>query len=184
MVRGLSKFYRLQHVSIFKVNQIRARCNFWRKPKAQQADTCSRAPIGKDIRLGLLGRAFSTGEVVLLDNAQSSDQLTAIYKVGSTRTRSELCRPVRLANRIVWIINLEDSRINAFRRPEIKMLKRVVQELEKTLERLFQKLVFEQIFETATDGVIITDARGRITRCNAAALDIFQVTPTAGLLGR
>lgn len=183
LVEELTAFYGWQNVAIVKVNRVRDRFELIAQAKATEEGYLLpfnyRQPIGQ----GIFAEVCRTGKYINLGDVDSDDARAKGYVQSNPHTKSELCLPVRMFNRIEWLLNLEDSRLNAFAPPEIRNLKRAIEEIESTLDRLFHGITFEEIFAASTDGVVITDAEGSIVRCNPAAERLFQL-PSNSASGR
>jgi PAS domain S-box-containing protein len=187
VVDHLAQFYRYQNVSIFKVNVLSGYFSLL----AQQSGPAEgfRIPAGytQPLDRGLLGRAYHSGApVILAARDDPDDEVARCFKAVAPETMSELCLPVRLRGRILWILNLEDRQRSAFAQPEVSTLQRIIAELEATLDRLFRSLVLSQVLEVAPDPIVITRVDGEILDCSDNALDLFEceTVPRHQNLGR
>jgi PAS domain-containing protein len=183
VVDGLARFYQFQNVSIFKVNVLSGYFSLL----AQAIGLKTAVPMQDDyqqpIKEGLLGRCFASGDYVILsDNKDPESAEARIYvratgKAGApqSQTRSELCVPIRLFNRVLWILNLEDDRKDAFTPLEVATLKRVIDQIQSVLERTFQSTILAQVLDVCPAGIVITKQDHMILRCNREALEMLQL---------
>lgn len=77
-----------------------------------------------------MGFVYRFQKMVRIDDLDSDP----VFKEKAIRgfkppTLSELCLPIILGNRVCWMLNIEDSRENAFSRDEINALQTIVDEL-------------------------------------------------------
>ena len=171
IVESLSDLYRWQNVSIFKVNRIAGRFELLAQRASQDDGILLPEKYTQALDLGLLGRAYATGAQVELGDPSQDTELAHLYVPGSPDTKSELCIPIRFNNRVVWILNCEDRRRNAFK--EAGMLHRVIDEVSSTLAKLFERLLLAQLIEKYPDGVVVASAEGTIRHANKFAYSLF-----------
>jgi PAS domain-containing protein len=183
VVDGLARFYQFQNVSMFKVNVLSGHFSLL----AQAIGSATAVPMQEDyqqpIDEGLLGRCFASGDYIILsdnkdpDNAEARIYVRAAGNAGAppSQTRSELCVPIHLFNRVLWILNLEDDRKDAFTPLEVATLKWVIDQIQNVLERTFQNTVLAQVLDVCPAGIVITKQDYKILRCNREALDMLQL---------
>lgn len=177
----LAKFYGWQNVAIFKVNAIQGKFELLTQFAAErdgfELPRGYRQPLGK----GFLAKAFESGEMVVV--ADSEDEAVADQYVRvSDLTRSEMCVPIRVEDRIVWILNIEDQRPDAFKDPDQETVKQLMLELEPSLERTLASALLDQVLEDAPDAIVITDARGNILKANDGAREMLGGEPIGASL--
>jgi GAF domain-containing protein len=183
VVDELARFYQFQNVSMFKVNVLRGHF----KLLAQAIGSTTAAPLPEGyqqaIEDGLLGRCFASGEYVILSDIKdrSSDKARIyVNAVGTSaeaqpQIRSALCIPIRMFNRVLWILNIEDDRKDAFTPLEVETLKRVIYQIQSVLERTFQNTILAQVLDVCPAGIVITKQDHKILRCNREALQMLQL---------
>jgi PAS domain S-box-containing protein len=172
LVKSLSGFYKWQCVTIIKVNEVRRKLELFAQHPGPENGFRLPANWEQDFGKGIIGKVHRTGNPINQGNVQSDDN----YLVASEKTRSELCVPFNMHGESFWLLNIEDSRINAFADPDIKTVERIVVEVESFLNNLFTHTTLDEIFRIATDGVLITDLNGHVVRANPAALEMLGVT--------
>lgn len=183
VVDGLARFYQFQNVSIFKVNVIGG----YFKLLAQAVGSVGsvRLPDGyqQSIADGLLGRCFEKGAYIILSDAKDSASDEARIYVsalasGNQRgspSRSELCIPIRLFNRVLWILNIEDDRKDAFTLLEVRTLERVIDQIQSVLERTFQSTILAQVLDVCPAGIVVTKHDHKMLRSNREGLQMLQL---------
>jgi PAS domain-containing protein len=112
---------------------------------------------------------------VVVGDRHGDSEEAKIFEVVASETTSELCIPIRLRGRVLWILNLEDPRRNAFNQQEIATLLRIVSEIDATLDRLFQGLVLSQILEVLPEAVVLSNTSGSMLICNESARALFEI---------
>lgn len=171
VVDSLSRLYHWQQVSIFKVNRIAGQFELLAQKPSKKNGIRLPRNYAQSIDKGLLGEAYASGKPVELEDTRRDTELAKRYVPGSAETRSELCIPIEVNGRIVWILNCEDRRPNAFK--EAGMLHRVIDEISKTLVSLFERMVLIQMIDKYPDGVVIVTAEGQIITANKFAFAMF-----------
>jgi PAS domain S-box-containing protein len=172
VVRELAKFYKFQSTSIFKVNLLRKR--FELLAQAPEGAGAMAPDYAQPLDKGMLGLTYRTGRHHILKDVKDGSKEAMRYVVGAKGMRSGLCIPIRLFKRILWILNVEDRHTEAFTPEEVKTLKRVIDQMQTTLDRMFQNLVLQQVLQVFPQAVVIIGQNGNILRCNEDARRMFQ----------
>jgi hypothetical protein len=94
--------------------------------------------------------------------------------------RSELCIPIRLVGRILWIFNVEDRRTSAFNTKEVETLQDIFRQMQVMLESMFQRAILSQVLDMLPDGVAILEQNGIVVRSNREANKLFQRDKSEG----
>jgi hypothetical protein len=81
---------------------------------------------------GLLGWVVRTGKAVLVNDVTRDPR----YRNADARTRSEICAPLRLGNRVIGLINVESDRLDAFTAGDLQLLETLAHNLSFILENL------------------------------------------------
>ncbi|MFZ0545079.1 MAG: GAF domain-containing protein, partial [Candidatus Promineifilaceae bacterium] len=81
---------------------------------------------------GVVGRVVATGLPILLNDIQESEA----YIQGDPATRSELCVPLKVGDRIMGVINAESDQLAAFTTSDERLLTTLASQLAIALERL------------------------------------------------
>lgn len=179
VVSQLASFYNWQNVSIFKVNALQERFELLTQAAADRDGFELPSGYRQPISQGYLGKALREAAIQVVGDSHDPTSAGEFVR-GSELTRSEMCVPIRVQEKVVWILNLEDQRPHAFKEPDREAVERLMRELEPSLERALSAALLEQVLEDAPDGVVITDFDSQILRCNRAA----AVMLGAGVEGR
>ncbi len=145
-----------------------------------------RVPLGS----GLSGHCARTGETVVANDVTRD----ARYIRGPfEKTQSEMCVPIRIKQRIVGVLDLQDVHLDRFRRDFAQIfedlslnlgfvletqrlhddLKRYDEQLEKKVDEKVSELKhseerYRAIVENAADPIFMTDPQGTLTWANRA----------------
>jgi PAS domain-containing protein len=187
VVESLARFYQFQNVSIFKVNVLRQRFQLLAQANGRTDAIPAMEGYRQRIDKGLLGECLRRRDYVILSDLQDPDsEMARLYVkpspeagAGDLRTRSELCMPIRLFKRVLWILNLEDDRKDAFTVLEVEALRRVIDQIQSILERTFQSTVLAQVLDVCPAAIVITNQENKILRCNKEAQQMLQIDPAA-----
>jgi PAS domain S-box-containing protein len=179
IVDDLAHFYKFQNVSIFKVNSLRGYFSLLAQERGPDGGSAIPPNYTQRLEDGLLGLTLKRGKRVMMPDRNDGSVEARHFKQVAKEIVSELCIPITLRGRILWILNLEDTHANAFAEPEIETIETIVSQVESIVERLFQGLVLSQVLDTFPDGVVIASNKGNILLCNDTAKGIFQRTSTS-----
>lgn len=174
VVRELADFYRYENVSIFKINALRGQIQLLAQAMGKQGGTPMPTGYAQSIKDGVLGLCYRQKKAVILKNYEDGSVEAKAFIQVAMETRSELCIPIKLFGRILWILNFEDRLTDAFTPVEIEKLQRVIHQLQATLERIFQSLILIKVLDVCPASIIITDQKYHILRCNRQARQIMQ----------
>jgi PAS domain-containing protein len=167
VVGELARFYRWHNVAIFKINTIKNQFELLEQaagPDGYKLPSGYRQPLDQ----GYLGLTYSQNRIQLLGDSEDGEA-AGVFVRGSKHTRCELCVPIRVEGKMVWVLNIEDRRPHAFRGPDRDKLARLMGELEPALERLLIAALLDQVLDAVPDGLVITDLGGRIVKGNLTA---------------
>jgi PAS domain S-box-containing protein len=173
VVNELSEFYQFQNVSIFKVNALRGHVRLLAQALLE-GGTAMQEGYTQSIERGMLGLCYRRGDCAILKDFQDNSEEAKVYVRVAPEVRSELCIPIRLFHRVLWILNLEDRLSDAFTPIEVEKLQRVIQQMQTTLERIFQNLVLVQVLDVCPAAIVLTDQKFNILRCNKEARQMLQ----------
>jgi putative methionine-R-sulfoxide reductase with GAF domain len=177
VVRELARFYKYQNVSIFKVNVLRGHVGLLAQALGPKGGTPMPSGFSQSIDDGVLGLCYRRGDYVILKDREDNSEEAKCYVRVSKKIRSELCIPIRLFQRVLWILNLEDCLSEAFTLIEVEKLQEVIQQMQATLERIFQSLVLVKVLDVCPAAVVITDQKHNILRCNRQARQMMEQDP-------
>ncbi|UGA43468.1 PAS domain-containing protein [Bradyrhizobium quebecense] len=174
VVRGLAEFYKYENVSIFKINALRGQIQLLAQAVGKHGGTPMPSGHSQSVDEGVLGLCLRRRNCVILkDKDDGSKEAQAFLQVAK-ETRSELCIPIRLFGRILWILNFEDGLADTFSPVEIGKLQSLIQQMQATLERVFQGLILVKLLDVCPAAIIVTDQKFRIVRSNRLAQLLMQ----------
>jgi PAS domain S-box-containing protein len=130
----------------------------------------------RTIGVGIPGWVVGTGQPALLADVRGDER----YHACDPDTRSELCVPLRIGERIIGAINLESRRLAAFSEEDLRLLSILAGHLAVVIEdaRLFEeveerRMYLEGVLGAAPDAIVTLDARHRIAEWNLGAEKLF-----------
>jgi hypothetical protein len=97
-----------------------------------------------------------------------------IYIATAPDMYSELCIPIEMSGRILWILNLEAKHTDAFTLGEVETLKGIIGQMQASLTRIFQRLILFQVLDVVPGAVVITEPNGKILHYTKDALRMFE----------
>ena len=133
-----------------------------------------RRPIG----VGIPGWVVQTGQPALVADVREDER----YHACDPSTRSELCVPLRVGERIIGALNLESRRLAAFSREDLRLLSILAGHLAAVIEnaKLYEEVAgekrkFEGAALSMAEGLIILDSRGNIVFANPQARTLLSL---------
>jgi PAS domain S-box-containing protein len=127
---------------------------------------------------GILGYVYRTKQPLNIPNlAEDSSFSTIAKQMLKTKTVSELCLPILIRDKVCWMLNIEDPRENAFSQEEVDELQTILDELKNLLHGVLTRHFVEATVRSASDAILVTDARGVISRVNPAAESLLGYLP-------
>lgn len=183
VVVDVARFYGFENTAIFKVNALRGRFELLAQELGFAGGTRMDDTYSQPLDKGLLGLTYKRGEPVLVNDVNDGSDESQHYYSFTAETeggyqqnamRSELCFPIRLFGRILWIFNVEDRRTGAFNIKEQETLQSVFRQMQVMLECMFQRDILFQVLEMLPDGVVLLEQNGVMVRCNREAHRLFQ----------
>lgn len=174
VVRELAAFYKYENVSIFKINAVRGQIQLLAQAMGKHGGTPMPTGYSQSIKDGVLGLCYRRKKPVIVKNCKDGSEESKVFIQVAKETRSELCIPIKLFGRVLWILNFEDRLSDAFTPIEIEKLQRVIRQMQATLERIFQSLILIKVLDVCPASIFITDQKYGILRCNRQARQLMQ----------
>ena len=129
------------------------------------------------IGVGIPGWVVQAGKPVLLDDVRGDER----YHGCDPDTRSELCVPLQVGERIIGAVNLESRRLAVFSEEDLRLLSTLAGHMSTVIEnaRLFEetehlKVFNESIVQGMAEALCIEDADGLITFVNPAMEELLD----------
>ena len=94
---------------------------------------------------GITVQTVRSGETQLVADVTKNEHF--VNGIGSDVTRSELCVPVKINDRIVAVINIENEKENAFKEVDQKLLEIYAEQVSSALQRLESKRAQQELLE-------------------------------------
>ncbi len=175
VVRLLSGHYGWENVALFAIDE--ANQQFTLKAQKAPAKSTYRLPRGfsQALNAGVLGHVYGTGEGVNIGDVGSGKGPASKFIRYNNWTTSELCLPIRIGNRVRFLLNLEHNKENAFSQEEQDALESIVKDIELMLDHLFTQYILNEVITSANDLIAITNQEGHIERLNPAGTRLLGV---------
>lgn len=168
------------HAAFFQVDEKRREARLLSQ-KAKLDDPTFLLPrdYRQSLEKGILGHVYQAKKLVNIGNIERDDQFAETVVRGfDAKIRSELCLPVVLNNRVSWMLNLEDTRENAFSADEVREVDTILDELKNLLSGVMARHFLDATIASASDAVIVVDGGGQIIRVNSAVEKLLGFSQT------
>jgi PAS domain-containing protein len=166
ITRSLAEFYRWRAVEIFEVD--RTHDAYVRLAACEWTDTgvsCTE-PQDSVTPPKSVAAAYAKGEIQRY--APERDEPTS-FASSHDWAQSAISLPLKVDGRVVWIINVEDDRLDAMNKQEETKLTAFVEHTQSALERLYTESLFGAVFTNASDIIFVVDENGRVYFANERA---------------
>ena len=171
LIDEMSKHYEWENVSILRPDEPSG-CLRMVGQKAQKASFLLPEDWHHAIDKGVTGRVYQTRTALNVPDVRAPE-VKDLYLAGFAESSSELCLPVIVSGRVFWVLNIEDSKRNAFAKEEQQALEGILREVAVMLELVAQTQLFSELLRCSKDAVIQTDYRGVIVHTNPATKDLL-----------
>jgi PAS domain S-box-containing protein len=171
LTEQIAAHYEWQNVSILQPDE-QTQCI---RLVSQQAQKKSfRLPEGWSLPIdqGITGQVYRTKESFNVRDV-TAPEFKDIYVSPYAESRSELCIPIIVRDRVYWLLNLEDSKRNAFAKEEEESLRNILHEVSLVLDLASQTQIFSELLKRTKDAVIQTDVLGVIKHTNRATKELL-----------
>jgi PAS domain S-box-containing protein len=175
IVREVCSHFDWRHVSLFEVRHKSHQLVLQAQAARQGTEV---VPSSRPIALGALGEACSNGRLASYPDLPESGPMRDDVAPLHPWTRSLLCYPVKIRNRVRWILNVEDNSPRAFAKEEIGSLRRLFETASVALNALAERHVLRAVVEESSQGVIIINDEGIVTGMNPEARHLLGVSAT------
>src|SRR5262245_11901744 len=179
IVRELCSHFDWRHVSLFEVSR-KSHQLVLRAQAARQGAEAVASGLSRPIAVGALGQACSSGRSASYPDLPASGPTRDSVAPLHGWTRSLLCYPVEIRNRVRWILNVEDDSPRAFAKEEIGSLRRLFETASVALNALAERHVLRAVVEESSQGVIIINDEGIVTGMNPEARLLLGVSAPPG----
>ncbi len=172
-VQEISKHYQWDIVSIYQVDEKRGEI---RLLSQQERKLLLNKEYTQRLDSGVLGYVYKNKKGVNIGDVRSDPKFKDIFLEVYPDTISELCLPIFTNYNVCWLLNVEDSRKNAFAEQEKEALEYSLSEVSRLLENSLRAQLLTEVLRSAQDAIISTDSTGKITKVNPAAEKLLGYT--------
>jgi PAS domain-containing protein len=181
ITRSLAEFYRWRAVEIFEVDRslnayVRLAACEW--TGLGVACTVSQDTITPPEHVAA---ACAKGEIQRY--APERDEPMS-FASSHAWAQSGISLPLKVDGRVVWIINIEDDRVDAMNEQEEAKLTAFVEHTQSALERLYTESLFGAVFTNASDIIFVVDENDTVYFANERAASVTGFRSPDELAGR
>jgi len=182
LLRRLCDIFVWSNAAIYRVDHARSRIRLVAACTPPHAPVTKGLTYEQDIGQGVLGRVVKSGIAQIV--GELADDPDYVPNDPPTSMRSEMCWPIRLDDsKVRWIIDVEDTRPEAFAEEEKRWLGETAQEVGGFMQRLSTLNFLSECLEHTSEPIVVVDAHNHIKRANPAAAAFFGVSDHKDLTG-
>jgi PAS domain-containing protein len=126
------------------------------------------------INVGVLGKVYSENRDIRSDNVHTDPEIRGVYRQSREGATSELCMRILVGREVLWLLNIEDSRENAFSEDEQCALRDLLNQVGGLLERIKTVNLISASFESTLTAVFVLDSQGVIRKANPSGLHLLE----------
>ena len=187
VVDAIQKAFSFYDASIFLVEFDSNKCVL----RASAGMYSGESPVGyrQQVGVGIVGRVAELGETILANDVLKEPRYLAAFE-GESAARSELAVPVKLGDKTIGVINVENREPDAFDERDVAALEAIAQQVAQAISnaRLYgeARLVStlnRKIVDSIPSALAVLDADLRILSVNPAFCAEFDRSASA-LVGR
>jgi diguanylate cyclase (GGDEF)-like protein/PAS domain S-box-containing protein len=131
---------------------------------------------------GIIGFTARTGEYWLANDISKDPHYVKGF-LDEVLTRSELCVPIKLGDKVIGVLDVQSIRLNDFGQADVVALQTVADRVAIAIQnaQLFEKTEHlkafnESIVQGVAEAILIEDAQGILTFANPAAEELLECT--------
>jgi diguanylate cyclase (GGDEF)-like protein len=130
-------------------------------------------PLG----IGLTGKVARTGKPHRVDDVSDSPEYLSLYPL----TRSELCVPLKVEEKLIGVVNAESTKISTFTKEDEELLTIIAGQLATAIQRL--RIVHAERYQTRQleRSNSLIRALSQVNARSAAAADLDGILQTLGI---
>jgi PAS domain S-box-containing protein len=174
---ALAEHYRWETVAIFSIDKhsrtftlVGQNCPArGRLGRDHEAKYCLPDGYVQGLEKGILGVAFSGNRDIRIGDIDNDARYRNVYVRSRKAMKSELCMRILVDGEIRWLLNIEDSQVNAFSSEEQRALRDLLDQVGVLLERITTTNLIAATFDATLAAVLVTDDRGVIKVANPSA---------------
>ena len=178
IVQQLLEHHDWDHAAFFHVDEKRQQIRLLsQKAKNDRPGYLLEPKYKQGLNSGVLGYVYQHQKEINIGDLAHDPQFKDVAVRGfESQILSELCLPLVIRDRVCWMLNLEDSRENAFSPDEVAELQVILDELKNLLEGVLARHFVETTINSASDAIIAVDGAGCISRVNPAVENLLGYT--------
>jgi PAS domain S-box-containing protein len=183
VVVAIQQSFNYYHVGLFLLDEVAGELQM----QAVAGGFASVAPPDHRLALGegMVGWAAKTGQSLLAnDVSQESRYVLGILK--ETLTKAELCVPLKLAGKVIGVLDIQSSQLNTFDETDLMAMETLADQIAVAIEnaRLYEHAReslsraiesegrYREMIEDARDMIIHLDLEGRLALVNKKAEEL------------
>jgi PAS domain S-box-containing protein len=183
IVNRLAQHYGWDAITICRVNR-RTQCYELQATGGKKSALID-PNFSQKIDVGVMGEAYRKGGPVRVKDIAHSEQYARLFvNKHKIRMQSELCIPIKAGSETVAMLNIEDSRRNAFAKTEVETIIDLLKTVESMVERQRDEIVIGAAFEWAPSALFVAAANGVIEKTNSTALKMLGYQKEEKLAGK
>jgi PAS domain S-box-containing protein len=168
----LAEEYEWHHVAIFRVCEEEKKFRLLAEAATEGTTLLPESNRERPFHVGVLGYVYESRRTANIPDVTSED-FSETFVPGWPDIRSELCLPIIWDDKVQWLLNAEDQRLQAFSKDEEQEVGVILEEAAVLLQRLSRQFLLESAFRSSSDAVLISDAKNK---------NILDANPAAAVL--
>jgi PAS domain-containing protein len=172
-----------RHVSLFEVRHKPHQLVLQAQAARQGTEAVPLSERSRPIALGALGEACSVGRLTTYPDLPESGPMRDHAAPLHHWTRSLLCYPVKIRDKVRWILNVEVDSPRAFAKSEIGSLKRLFETASAALNALADRHMLRAVVEESSQGVLVINDEGIVTGMNPEACHLLGLSAFGSVTG-
>ncbi len=177
LVERLAEHYRWESVAIYRIDEQNATIEL-QSQKAKSEEFLLPEDYAQPANEGVLGYVLAHGMDANIGNVKRDPVFKDVFKRAVKGTNSELCMCIKVDGKVYGLLNIEDSRENAFSEEELHALRVVLNEVGALMERFCTANLIAATFEATPTAVFVINSRGGISRVNPATVQMLGYPET------
>jgi PAS domain S-box-containing protein len=180
LAKSLVRIFGWSHVSVYRVEYSRGVLRLLAQATLDRGLRLARGHT-QPIDAGLLGRVVQSRQHVNIGNVNAAPDYVRYFP----EVKSELCWPIRWSkddSRPRLILNVEDRNEDAFSENESDWLGEIANEVGDLIERISTNYFLTQCFNSTSDAIVVTNAKGDIREANPAAAQLLGYADRSALI--
>ncbi|MFQ6058069.1 MAG: ATP-binding protein [Anaerolineae bacterium] len=186
LVELLEERFRYEVVAVLLIDEATGRLVPWGLSNYSPEDAAHIESFEPGLDKGITGWVARTGQPALVNDVREDERYLAVRE----DTRSELCVPIRIGERVIGVINIETSRPAAYNEHDLRLLSIIADQVAVAVEKaqlyqetLEEKQKAETILEKALAGLMVVNPYLEIMAVNPGAEAIIGYS-SAEIVGR